>query len=187
MKPLFNSKENTLHIIDGKEVWESRSVVVAAIIIMMDKNNNLFVLAEKRSNKMLNGQNLWCVPSGYINFNEDGWDAMRRELYEETSFLINKYKNEIVFDNNREPFFIITNPNDNNKQDIILLYCVILDFSQKEFPKKVEEYKCKEVDEVKWIRIDKISSYEWAFNHNYRILEAIEKLTPLSNNKYTYK
>ena len=175
MKPVFKSRENQRYVVDGKEVWESRSTAVGAVIIGIDKQDNVFVLAEKRSQKMPDGKGLWVVPSGYLNYDEDGWDAMRRETYEETSFFVDEHEESLVFDNEKEPFYTHTKPTE-NRQNIVLWYCLVYDFYNTGIPKKVESYKDSEIDIVKWIPIDKISSYEWAFNHGKRIEMALNKI-----------
>ena len=175
MKPTFKSRENKIHIIDGKEVWESRSTAVCAVILGIYKDN-IFVLGEKRSQHMPDAKGLWAVPSGYINYDEDGWDAMRRECYEETSFDVNKYKKYLIFDNDQDSFYTHTKPTE-NRQNIVVWYCLIYDFSDKDLPREIETYKDKEIDKVEWIPIEKVltSKYKWAFNHDLRVEMAIEK------------
>lgn len=173
MKPTFNNKTNTSHIIDGKEIWISRSVAVIAIVLVKHKGK-MYVLGEKRSKIMADAPGKWVVPGGYIDYNENGWNALRRELYEETSFIVDNYENELLFDNDKNPFFVKTEP-DENRQNIAMNYCLVYKF--KYMPKHVELYYDKEVEKLKWIPLKEIDSseYEWAFNHNERIKMALTK------------
>jgi len=173
MKPVFKSRENKVHIVDGREVWEHRGNAVGAVILGIYKDN-VFVLGEKRSQNMPDGKGLWVVPSGYMNYDEDGWDAMRRECWEETGFDVNKYKR--YFDNDKEPFYTHTKPTE-NRQNIVIWYCIIYDFSGRDLPREVETYKDKEIDKVEWIPIEKVftSNYKWAFGHDERIERAVMK------------
>jgi 8-oxo-dGTP pyrophosphatase MutT (NUDIX family) len=175
MKPIFKSRESKVHIIDGKEVWESRSCATGAIIFAV-KGDDAYVLSEKRSENMPDGKGMWVVPSGYINYDENGWDAMRRECYEETSFDINMYKENLIFDNNQDSFYTHTEPSE-NRQNIVIWYCLIYDFSDSDLPLDIENYIDSEVDKVKWIDIKEVlsSKYNWAFEHDIRISTAIEK------------
>jgi len=175
MKPVFKSRENTRYVVDGKEVWESRSNAVGAIIFAIVKDN-IFVLVEKRSNKMPDGPGLWAVPSGYLNYDEDGWDSMRRELYEETGFFVDHYKKYLVFDNDKENFYTHSKP-DENRQNVVLWYCLIYDFSKIGLPKDVESYTDSEIDAIKWIPVEDVfgPKYKWAFNHEKRIEMALLK------------
>jgi 8-oxo-dGTP pyrophosphatase MutT (NUDIX family) len=182
MKPTFKSRENKVHIVNGKEIWESRSTAVGAVILGIYKDN-VFVLAEKRSQKMPDGKGLWVVPSGYINYDENGWDAMRRECYEETSFFIDKYKKYVVFDNDKESFYTHTNPSE-NRQNIVVWFCIVYDFSKRDdLPREVESYVDEEVDKVRWIPVKKVFdfTYKWAFKHNERIEQAITKFEKYLN------
>ena len=181
MKPVFKSRENQRYVVDGKEVWESRSTAVGAVIFAVDKDNKIYVLVEKRSNKMPEGAGLWAVPSGYLNYDEDAWDAMRRELYEETSFFVDDYKKQLVFDNNEEPLFTFTKPLE-NRQNVILWFCLIYDFSEISLPKDIESYKDSEIDAIKWMPIEDVFSnkYKWAFKHDERVRNALNKIDIIS-------
>ena len=175
MEPKFKNRANAEHKLpNGKTVWESRSSAVVAVVLAIHKHN-IFVLAEKRSQTMMDAPGLWAVPSGYIDWDESGWDAVVRELYEETHFYIPKFEHNLIFDNDIQPFFVRTDPEE-NRQNISLSYCLIYDFSVN-LPKEVEIFKDKESDEIKWIPIEQVmnSGREWAFNHDERVEMAVEK------------
>ena len=175
MKPTFKNRENSLYKIDGKDIWISRSAAVGAILLGK-VNSNVYVLVEKRSDNMPDGTGLWCLPCGYIDYDENGYDAIRREIYEETSFFVDKYKKQLIFDNNKESFYTHTDPSE-NRQNIVIWYYFIYDFSKTGLPKKVNRFKNEEVAMVKWLNL--ISAYDlyynWAFNHDERIKHAILK------------
>jgi len=175
MKPTFKNKGNEeVELPDGRKVWLSRANAVVAVVLGIHMDN-IFVLAEKRSSTMMDAPGLWAVPSGYLDWDESGWEAVVRELYEETSFYVPKYENNLITDNDQQPFFVRSDPGE-NRQNIAMSYCLIYDFSKK-LPKEVESYKDSEVDEIKWIPIEQIfgSKRKWAFNHDERIAMAVEK------------
>jgi len=177
MKPTFKNRPNIVHKVGDREVWESRSTAVVAVILAY-ANNKIYVLGEKRSNIMPDAPNLWVVPCGYIDWDENGWNALRREVYEETSFFIDTYKDYIVYDNNKEPFFVNTEVTE-NRQNIALTYCVLFDFEKRSLPKDVELHTDKEIAAIKWIPIEEISKYKWAFDHEKRIQQALNKIEVL--------
>ena len=116
----------------------------------------------------------YVVPGGYIDWDENGWNALRREVYEETSFLIDKYDEYLIYNNDKEPFYIMTEPKE-NKQNICLNYCLAFDFEKIGLPNETKKYIDKEVAKIKWIPINEIEIYDWAFSHDIRISAALEK------------
>lgn len=171
--PIFKNRPNPVHIVNGKEVYEHRSSATVAIILALYKDH-IYVLAEKRSANMPYGAGLWVAPGGFFDYDEDGWDSLRRETYEETSFLIDDYEKHIIFDNDKEPFYVRTSP-DENRQNIVLNYCIVFDFEK--LPIDIEQHTNSEVTKVKWILIEDINKYNWAFEHDTRIKMALNKCT----------
>ena len=174
----FKNKPNKFHVDKrGKFFWESRSCAVEINLFAIYKSE-IYILIEKRSTTMMDCPNLWAIPSGYLDYDESGWEAAMREVYEETGLDITKYKDSIVENNYEDVFHVITHPS-HNRQNVILEYCVILDFdkSGQKFPIELEEYKNKEIDKIQWLNMRELdhNKYEWAFNHNERIQNAFNK------------
>ncbi len=102
-KPTFKNRGNEeVELKDGRKVWLSRSPAVVAVILGIERDN-IYVLTEKRSAMMDEG-NKWAVVSGYMDWDEDGMEAIVRETYEETSFHMPQYENNLVFNNDGDPF-----------------------------------------------------------------------------------
>jgi ADP-ribose pyrophosphatase YjhB (NUDIX family) len=175
-KPTFKNKGNEeVELKDGRKVWLSRSPAVVAVILAIEPSSDrIFVLTEKRSAMMDEG-NKWAVVSGYMDWDENGMEAIIRETYEETSFHIPKYENRLVFNNDGDPFYVHTDPHTDAKQNVSLSYIFIFEFDQ--IPKEIEQFKDKEISEVKWMEISEVfwSKRDWAFNHDQRIEMAVEK------------
>lgn len=174
--PIFKNRPNKFHRDkNGKAFWESRSVAVEAIVLAF-YDEETHVLIEKRSATMMDSPNLWCVPCGYLDYDESGWEAIVRELFEETGLDIEAYQKSVTIDNNRRPFNVITDPAQ-NRQNIVLEYCIVLDFdkSNQDFPEHLTQYKNKEIAEIRWMPFNDLhkEEYVWAFNHDKRIEEAI--------------
>ena len=170
----FNNKPNKFHKDkEGKPFWESRSVAVEVSVFAIH-NKQVYILVEKRSSIMMDGPNLWALPSGYMDYDETGWDAARRELYEETSLDIDRYDKICITNNNKQPFEVITDPK-HNRQNIVLEYCIVLNFnkSQEKFPIELEQYKNRETAQIKWLMPNRLTQVNWAFNHDERIKNAL--------------
>lgn len=174
-KPVFKNKGNEeVKLPDGRTVWLSRSAAVVGVVLGIYKDN-IFALTEIRSKTMMDAPGLMAIPSGYLDWDESGWEALCRELYEETGFDVRKYKGNLIFDNDEQPFFVRTDPGE-NRQNIAMSYVMIYDFS-KGLPKEVETFKNSEIESVKWIPVERIfdNGNDWAFNHDKRIEMAVEK------------
>ena len=177
-KPTFNNRLNQEYKVDGKTIWNSRSVAVVGVIFGKYAGTT-YVLLTRRSdtNTKLDEPGRWCLPSGYLDWDENGWKALIREIYEETSLYIPIYKRYLNIDE-KSPFFINTEPNE-NRQNIALCYALSYNFYDG-LPEEIRDYHDKEVDEVKWVPIDEsdpaksIEEYKLAFNHDIRVVQANE-------------
>jgi 8-oxo-dGTP pyrophosphatase MutT (NUDIX family) len=175
MKKTFKNRGNTEHKLpDGKTIWESRSPAVVAVVLGIYKDN-IFALTEKRSSTMQDEPGKLAIVSGYLDYDETGWEAVTREIYEETGFDVDKYKNQLIFDNDQQPWFVNTDPRE-NRQNVSLTYILIYDFS-KGLPREVEKFQDSEIDSVRWMPVERVfdSRNDWAFNHQNRIMDAVEK------------
>lgn len=81
----------------GSIIYENQAVGVAAIIFDQDSR----ILLGKRSRGQYRG--LWCIPCGYLEYDEDVYEAVRRELKEETNFDIEVQGVYTVKSNNHDP------------------------------------------------------------------------------------
>ena len=171
--PKFNNRLNP-HI----DFWISRAPALAGIVFMIYPPG-LHVLIIKRS-EIMDEPNKYAAVSGYLDWDETGYEGITREIYEETSFYLPEYVNFCVFDYNKEPFFTQTNPKIDKKQNITLFYIMAFDFTKDadKFPKFIENYHCKEVAEVKIMPMKEFynSQLDWAFYHDERIKQALEFL-----------
>jgi ADP-ribose pyrophosphatase YjhB (NUDIX family) len=156
-----------------QEYWVSRSVAVDAFIFGV-KDGVLHILTIKRSQYMMDEPNKYAVPSGYHDWNESGYDAMVREVYEETGLYIYDVGKYHIFSNTKQPFNVITDPESNKRQNVCLYYIGVFDFPHFKFP-DIESFVSKETALVKWMTMDEFlkQNYEWAFNHDKRIKEAL--------------
>lgn len=150
---------------EGKTYWISRSVAVSGFIFcLIDKK--LYILISKRGSGTPNYQGYWNCPCGYLDYNETTAEACSREIAEETNLNVNP-KNLFLFD-------FTDKPEDSESQNITFNYWTFSSIyysGQTIYPKGTEP---NEVEDVKWISIDELDNYEFAFNHKRKICQIIE-------------
>lgn len=171
----FKNIPNKAYNIDGKIVWESRSCAVVGIIIV-ENADKYYVLINKRGSGVSDYKGKWCNCCGYIDFNENGSEAVIREVYEEANLdLVNIISsNQIIVNNIYYPYFINTEPTE-NRQNISLFYGLV--FRSNELPKlSKENCEINEVEEVIWCPLPEIHNYEFAFHHDKIIVEYLKKV-----------
>lgn len=173
-KLTFNNTPNEcVKTEDGRTVWLSRSVAVLGLIVIK-YNEELYVLLNKRGQNTHNHQGKWCIPCGYLDYNETTYEGVCRELYEETGFDLNSALNKysiIKGNSNKSPFHINDDPKGDSLQNITFRFGYILDNCFK-LPKLSKKYaEENEVDDVKWIKLDEALNLDLAFNHNKIIKE----------------
>ena len=184
----FNNKPNKSYVIDGKVIWESRSVAVNCVIVATnsDTPTDPFVLISKRGSGTPDFQGYWNVPAGYLDNNETTNDACIREVWEETGVNLKSILNMEENDKNDKNYVIYdkvttewgTNSDiTNNRQNVSFRYGVY--FVMKDFINKIklsdENSEPNEIGDIKWIPISKIKDYKFAFNHDKLIKDFVSK------------
>lgn len=173
---VFNNRENKPYETPDGIKWHSRSVAVTASLFFV-YNEEVYVLAEKRSEKM-DSPGLWCIPCGYLDWDETGRQAVIREIYEETGLYMDNYRH-LAFLNLDHPYYVSTFPSE-NRQNVVLNYVGLYRFpvlEKKQFDelvKQAESFSSNEVDRVKLIKTRNINRYKWAFDHNRRIISSMD-------------
>lgn len=174
----FKNRPNDCKSINGEIFWISRSVAVVGILIFRNKKTRSdYVLLEQRSEKMEYGLQ-WCVPCGYLDWDENGWQSLVREVYEETGFYIPDYQEHLFFDNYKQPFYVNTNPLE-NRQNVALRYGLCFEFDENDFPHELENNSNDEIKKLKFVDVNQVDDYDMAFNHNLIIKDFM--------NTYIYK
>lgn len=146
----------------GKTLWSGRYCCVAGFIF----NDNNEVLAVKRGKDCPDFKGMWCCPCGFLEADETGEEGISRETWEETGYVISKFH---MFD-------VETDPERCNKSHVTIMYTTIL--KQSDIDKYLDKNWspfCGESEDIKWIPVDEISKYEWAFGHDKIINELMEE------------
>jgi 8-oxo-dGTP pyrophosphatase MutT (NUDIX family) len=167
----FNNRPNELvTTTDGRKIWVSRSVAVVGVFccLCMDDEKYYFAIEKRGTNPGLDKQGLWCLPCGYLDWDETGEQAIIREAWEEIGLDIEKlHKSRIGFPSLEQPWFVKTKPNE-NRQNVTLRYG--FNFVRKDLPRLIPNNDCEpnEVADAEWVTYSDIvlGKYEFAFNHD---------------------
>jgi len=143
----------------GREYWISRSVAVLGIVIGTDIYGTKYVLAEQRGIGTPDPEYVgkWCMPCGYLDFDETCKQAIAREVVEETGVDIPSESFELIEINDI--------PSSDKRQNITFRFKTELKgyISDYELTNKFSE--TNEVMGIKWINLREVNNYKWAFNH----------------------
>lgn len=183
----FNNKENTPHkTLEGDEIWRSRSVAVVGMMIALHEGER-YVILVKRGPALPNEVGRWCMPCGFLDWDETCEEAVVREIWEESG--LNVYKTieqyEILHDQMDYPWKIHSAPN-NEQQNVSMHYALYFDTKANLYrdvarlPELTFEHNAieDEVDEVKWVNIKDVWEYDVCFNHDSTINVFIANLMP---------
>jgi len=149
---MFSNKENKFVRGVG---WISRSVVSIVMII-----HNEHVLCVKRGENVTQ-TGKWCMPCGYLDYDETIEECAYREVYEETGlYLIDVEEIELMEIN--------SDPSSSKKQNIHFHYRM---FASEEYSVDVSKVDQGEVIAIEWVHKNDLDKYDFAFNHDTRIAE----------------
>lgn len=151
----------------GETEWVARNIAALVMIIGYNKKGKPYVLANKRGPKTPDPEfrGCWCMPCGYLDYNETIKEAAVREVFEETGVKLNIH-NLILF-------YINDNPNDDKRQNVTFRYRYTIKENIEDINLTSKNSEEEEVSSIKWIPIDDIDNYKWAFNHDKIIKEEV--------------
>lgn len=155
-------KNEPIILPDGTKFYRNRGIGVV-MLAFIKINRKFHVLCNKRGARTSEAALLWNLPSGYLDWDESGEDAAVRETLEECGIdiplpLVHEVEHS-------------TSPKE-NRQNIIFRYLAILPSSFSKIPLIPNDPEEDEVREVKWIPIDEINNYNFAWNQ----LETIKRI-----------
>lgn len=110
-------------------------------------------------------QGYWNAPCGYLERYENSKEGIAREILEECGFQIDTDDLKVIY--------VETEPEECNNGNVTIRHT---SFLGKIIPHYIDKEggEENEVDSVKWIPIDDIDDYKWAFNHR----KTVEKYAP---------
>ena len=155
----------------GREHWISRSIAAVVCIIAKDKSGDEYVLAVQRGKGTPDPEYVgkYCMPCGYLDYDETIAQAAQREVKEETglTFPVTDFKLVTINDN----------PSSDKRQNVTFRYLVKSDIlvNELELMFTTKNSEKDEVSEIRFIKLSNIELYEWAFNHETLIKEIATK------------
>lgn len=149
---------------DGKTYWISRSVAVLAIVLAKTPDG-WKILVNRRGDGTPDYQGYWNIPCGYVDFGETCEEAASREIFEECGVKIDSHAFRL--------FAVESDPMTSNKQNITIRYITYMpsEFVSTALSASNSEYH--EVDDIRWVNLNDINDYEWAFNHKSILTDVI--------------
>lgn len=170
-----------------KIIYSGRFVAVSGFIFAI-VNGKYSILANKRGSGTPDYQGCWNAPCGYLEKFENSIQGIQRETLEECKFFVDEDDFKIVS--------VETEPEECNNGNVTIRHRAFLG---NIIPRYEQENSINgednEVDDVKWIPIDDVDKYDWAFNHRKvidmyapgkiyrRLIELFYKIFP-NNEKY---
>lgn len=189
--PVFKNKENE-HIVleSGREIWLSRSCAVVGEIfikvISPFRPPEYRILLGKRGEKTPDFQGYWCLPCGYLDWNETAAEGLLREVYEECGVylpnlnaipgLISEIGGLLEESPQVSPWTVTSEPS--GKQNVSLHFMSELTWSYEyELPAlSFKNAEKGEVAELAWMKVDDALALNLAFNHNEVLKLAVSRL-----------
>ena len=150
----------------GREYWISRSI---AVVVAVFTKKSVLVVQRGTGTPDPEFVGKYCMPCGYLDFDETCAQAAQRELMEETglNFPLSDFKLININDN----------PESDKRQNITFRYVVRTQLTEKELELMLTTKNSEkdEVSSIRFINISDIDMYELAFNHNNLIKELWQK------------
>ena len=150
---------------DGKEYWISRAITMVIKFIGQDNSGKQYVLAVQRGEGTPDPEFIgsWCMPCGYLDFDETILEGAARELKEETGIEIDPL--DLVFVNINDV------PELDKRQNVTFRFKGYLPYDIEDSILSNKDSEENEVSNIKWIPLDEVDNYKWAFNHDKLIKE----------------
>lgn len=178
---MWNNRPNECVKVGDREIWLSRSCAVVNIITFDGFSKLLLV---KRGPGCPDEIGKWCLPCGYLDYDETLYDAARREVWEETG--LDLHANGFESITQEQPWHVRSSPSA-NRQNVTMQFVWQLKESFQRYGRKpdlpkVHSDNCEpgEVDGIEWIDITEIllKKYDMAFNHLDVIVSMVNSLSP---------
>lgn len=155
---------------EGQTLWYSRSIAINCLIFAKDKNNELHILITKRGKHAVSSPDAYCVPGGFLDFDEDLINCVIREVHEETGILLDRRIINLLD--------IMSVPTISDRQTVTVMYYTILPGFIEDYNLTTEFSEPDEIQELMFIPVSMLltSDINFAFNNRQIILDAYNKL-----------
>jgi 8-oxo-dGTP pyrophosphatase MutT (NUDIX family) len=161
----FNNRQNErIDLPDGRVFWNSRSVAVVGSICVSTSPHDTYFLVVKRGSSVDNSGKL-CLPCGYLDWDENGYQAFLREVYEETGLYVPHLKTPTssFFD---QPWMVNTSTKE-NRQNVVLHFgaSYIMDQLPELDHQSLDSFSSNEIESALWLNYEDVLDDDFAFGH----------------------
>lgn len=171
-KLIFKNRPNKSYNTEDGTIWNSRSVAVVGIVIL-NTPGGAYILLGKRGDVM-DEAGKWNIPCGYLDWDENLYDALRRELWEECGLDLleqNVIEQNLQYKINTEPT--------SNRQNVVFYTLTILDQDTDELPVlSLDNMETNEATHAVWVPfkelMDNMHDYQFAFDHESVVADFTE-------------
>jgi 8-oxo-dGTP pyrophosphatase MutT (NUDIX family) len=158
----FTNTPNRPVEIDGKIYWISRSVAVLPVLYFVVADD-IFVPLGKRGLELPDEQGKWCLPSGYLDYDETAGQGAIREVYEEVGLNLPHLMENYPFKGDLDqPYYVSSQPV--RLQNVTLRFPLM--FFVEELPPLAPKVSVGEVEEARWFSLQEAIATPLAFDHN---------------------
>ena len=165
----FGNRQNECVMLqDGRTVWLSRAVAIN-VILLLEMNNQLFVAMEQRGPNSADFQGMWCLPCGYLDWDEYAHEAVRREVWEEIGIdILDLMEEKCIAHYIFQPWHVNTSPAE-NRQNVSLSHAI--HFTDTDFPRLTLGEQEGESSATEWKPVSWIYENQdlIAFNHALKV------------------
>lgn len=171
--PTFNNQPNELiTTTDGRQLYHSRSVAVVLVLVAKIGTGYFYAIEKRGELAGLDCPGLWCLPCGYLDWNETATEAVRREAWEEIGLDLRQFETGALLGTSLEqPWFVSSTPS-HNRQNVTLRFGLI--FETGTLPPLRTEHP-HEVADARWIKLGETSNFPFAFQHDQVMRTFAEK------------
>lgn len=138
-----------------KTVFSGRFCAVSGFVYAI-VDGKYSILANLRGPGTPDYQGCWNAPCGFLECFENSKEGIQREILEECGFIIDTDDLKVIH--------VETEPEECNNGNVTIRHFAFLGKITPQYVKQ-EGGEENEVDSVKWIPLDDIDNYKWAFNH----------------------
>lgn len=150
-------------------VYISRSVAVVGAVFLLCKDK-MYILITRRAEHMPDEPNRWCLPCGYLDWDETIYEATIREIYEETHLDLN-----LAYKMHAYPEIHIDSTCRNEKQNVSVVSAFLIE--SDEFP---DLELTNETNAVAWCATENVHDKNLTFGHQEVVVRAsIEVLSKM--------
>lgn len=142
----------------------SKKIETSDIIVCRNVDKTVEILLTLRSPNSFSG-NMWCIPGGHLNENEDPLEGGMRELYEETGVDLRSIKSKVKK-------IFVHELNEHRTKYGVTYSCVL----PENFKYNIRP-QASEISEIRWFNIQKIPYDNIAFDHGDILSRFKNKIT----------